>query len=78
MNGNDFIARRAIEMQSYVADRVNNSGLVLVSPPEIFSIACRLAAKGFDEEWDANNGEKLIIESVDRVVEYYKNQEKML
>lgn len=78
MKVNDLIARYAVTLHAQVVERVDNSGLVLVSPSEIFSIAVRLATRNYNKRKDENQLKNLILESVERVIKHYENQEKML
>lgn len=76
MKTNEVIARWALEFSTMIEKMVDKSGLVLVSPTDVVNAALRMVAK--EDVQSKEDMEKAVRNAAEKVVNYWKAQEKML
>lgn len=76
MKTNEVIARWALEFSTMIETMVEKSGLVLVSSTDVANAALRMVAKeGVQSKEDMA---KVIRNAAEKVINYWKTQQKML
>lgn len=76
MKTNEVIARWALEFSTMIETMVEKSGLVLVSSTDVANAALRMVAKeGVQSKEDMA---KAVRNAAEKVINYWKTQEKML
>lgn len=76
MKTNEVIARWALEFGTMIEEMVNKSGLVLVSSTDVINAALRMAAK--EDVQSKEDMTEAVRNVTKRIINYWKNQEKML
>lgn len=76
MKTNEVIARWALEFRTMIEKMVDKSGLVLVSSTDVINAALRMAAK--EDVQSKEDMTEAVRNAAKKVINYWKNQEKML
>lgn len=76
MKTNEVIARWALEFSTIIETMVEKSGLVLVSSSDVINAALRMVAK--KDVQSKEDMAKAVRNAAEKVINYWKNQEKML
>lgn len=76
MKTNEVIARWALDSSTMVESMVEKSGLVLVSSTDVINAALRMVAK--KDVQSKEDMAKAVRNAAEKVINYWKTQEKML
>lgn len=76
MKTNEVIARWALEFSTMIETMVDQSGLVLVSSSDVVNAALRMVAK--ENIQNKEDMTKAVRKAAEKVINYWKTQQKML
>ena len=76
MKTNEVIARWALEFSTMIETMVEESGLILASSTDVVNAALRMVAK--ENIQSKEDMEKAVHKVAEKVINYWKTQQKML
>lgn len=76
MKTNEVIARWALEFSTMIETMVEESGLILASSTDVVNAALRMVAK--ENIQSKEDMEKAVHKAAEKVINYWKTQQKML